>query len=160
MPVVRQITGVLGSVLTLNLRCKGGEARTGLSKLCSSVNVHTHLWVPFNPSSLLANACFVRLGIDHFQQGPRRCRYQWRRSSRVSLGSSSGSFTSTASRPPPAERAPGPAGLKSFFLLPVLFGVVFLAACLLPLPRGDGRLPPYGRAAPDVWPPYRRSYPS
>ena len=68
MPVVWQITGVLGSVLTLNLRCKDGEVRTGLSKLCANINVHTRLWVPLNPSSLLPNACFVRLGINHFQQ--------------------------------------------------------------------------------------------
>ena len=31
-------------------------------------NARTHLWVPFNPSSFLANTCLVRLGIDHFQQ--------------------------------------------------------------------------------------------
>jgi len=68
MSAVRQITGVLGSVLTLNLRCKNGEVRTGLSELCASINVHAHLWVPLNPSSLLADACFVRLGIDNFQQ--------------------------------------------------------------------------------------------
>jgi len=68
MSAVRQITGVLGSVLTLNLRCEDGEVRTGLSELCASVNVHTHLWVLLNPSSLLADARFVRFGINHFQQ--------------------------------------------------------------------------------------------
>ena len=66
MPTVRQITGILGSVLTLNLRCKGGDRQVSVS--CVRVNVHTYLRVPFNHGSLLANACFVRLGIDHFQQ--------------------------------------------------------------------------------------------
>jgi len=32
------------------------------------VNLNTNLWVPFNPSSLLANACLVRFGVYHFQQ--------------------------------------------------------------------------------------------
>jgi len=61
-------TGIFEWALTLNLRCKDEEARISLSKPCTSANVCNHLWMLFDPSSLLANTGFVRLGVYHFQQ--------------------------------------------------------------------------------------------
>lgn len=39
-----------------------------LSKPCTSTNVPNHLWMLFDPGSLLTNTGFVRFGIYHFQQ--------------------------------------------------------------------------------------------
>jgi len=55
-------------ILTLNLRCKDEETRVSLGKPCINFSVRNHLWMPFDPSSLLANTSFVRFGIYHFQQ--------------------------------------------------------------------------------------------
>lgn len=52
----------------MNLRYKGRRAWISLSKPCTIVNVHIHLWVSLDPGGLLTNACLVRLGIDHVQQ--------------------------------------------------------------------------------------------
>ena len=64
---IRTGTG-LEWVRTLNLRCKSWRVQISLHQAVNDCQRPTRLWVPFNPSSLLANARLVRLCIYHIQQ--------------------------------------------------------------------------------------------